>query len=220
KYFAPNTYRGSSRQHDLALRGSGPLPAFPWGQPNLTVGLEHRIARKLDGTLETTYPITVQNSFKSTYYARDSVVSSGYLELMAPLVKANRLPALHSLDLQLSGRSEHYRVDTGTPFEQAFYNRDPPSTSYAAPNLNGQAPIFSQTSYTSRDYTVGLKYQPVSELTLRVSRATGFLPPTPTQLIKEPMKSVSPTFVDDPKTGEQRVPVYTVGGGNPDLKPQ
>src|SRR5690606_7097327 len=153
-------------------------------------------------------------------YARTSTVDSGYLETTVPLVKANRLPALHSLDLQLSGRSERYQVDTGTPYVRTFYNRDPPLISYGSPSLSGQAPIFSQTSYTSRNYTVGLKYQPVSELTLRVSRATGFLPPTPTQLIKEPMKSVSPTFVDNPKTGEQRVPVYTVGGGNPDLKPQ
>src|SRR5690606_33426756 len=65
------------------------------------------------------------------------------------------------------------------------------------------------------------KYQPIQELTFRVSRATAFLPPSPAQLISNERPSSFPTaWVNDPVTGAQLVPVHTLDGGNPGLSPQ
>ncbi|MEJ1971975.1 MAG: TonB-dependent receptor [Lacunisphaera sp.] len=220
RYVIAEPYAGSNRLHDITLRGSGGLPSLPWGQPNLTVGLEHRIAQTPERHTSVNYSITAINSYDELFYARDSITDSGYAEASVPLVKTDWLPAVHSLDLQLSGRSERYKVDTGTPAVGTYYNQTPPTNFYSLPNLNGSAPYFSKASYTSSNYTVGLKYQPLKQVTVRVSRATAFLPPTPSQLVTNPVQSTSTTPVDDPKTGQSRVPVYTLSGGNPDLKPQ
>src|SRR5262249_39262008 len=72
-------------------------------------------------------------------------------------------------------------------------------------------------------YTVGLKYQPLQELTFRVSRATAFLPPTSEQLLKNPYTDFERfgtlTPVIDPRTGLP-ADVDTQGGGNPDVRPE
>ncbi len=220
KYLQSILYQGANRLHNVVLRGSGPLPALPWGQPMLTVGLERRIARTPERTIDYAYPISVSNNRIQRFYARDATTDSGYMEATVPLVKAGWLTGLHGLELQLSGRNERYQVDTGTPFEQIMYERSPPRISYGTPNLNNQEPVFSEASYSSSNYTVGLKYQPIPEVTLRVSRATAFLPPRPEQLLKNPLHDRNPTLVDDPQTGQQGVAVHTLSGGNPDLTPQ
>ncbi|MEJ1971972.1 MAG: TonB-dependent receptor [Lacunisphaera sp.] len=213
-YYLAQPYQGSTQLHDFSLRASGPLPALPWGKPTLTVGLEHRLAKTPERTVVFTYPVSVQYNEVRKMYARDSITDSGYAEATVPLVKQAWLPGVRALDLQLSGRSERYTVDTGTPYE---WDRTT-GIVYGTPTHNGQ-PYFDKTSYTSRNYTVGFKYQPVKEVTLRVSRATAFLPPTPAQLLKNPDPESYLTTITDPTT-EGRVSVNTLSGGNPNLQPQ
>jgi iron complex outermembrane recepter protein len=218
-YAGPNVYRSSNRLTDIALRGSGPLPVLPWGQPNLTIGIEHRESVTPERIHTEEFPITTNNSRTIRYFANESVTDSLYLETIVPLVKQDWLPAVHSLDLQASGRSERYQVDTGTFSEQTFHRRTPvPAPLYGGVNLNGQ-PYFTDASYTSHSYTVGLKYQPRMGVILRASLATAFLPPTPGQLVQNPLPSAFTSNVLDPVTGLQTA-VFTQGGGNPDLKPQ
>jgi iron complex outermembrane recepter protein len=89
---------------------------------------------------------------------------------------------------------------------------------YAGFTRNG-APFTSTDRYESTNYTLGFKYQPVDSVTIRASRATAFLPPTPLQLTVNPTPSAFPTDVMDPRSG-QTVSVLTQGGGDPSLKPQ
>jgi outer membrane receptor protein involved in Fe transport len=217
KYLSPTQLHSSTVLDDLALRALGPLWTLPWGTPDLAVGLEHRVGDTKRMADDLNFPITTSADEHLTYFARRQVTDSAYGEVQVPLVKADWLPLLHSLDLQLSGREERYTVDAGTPYYIQFPN-NPASNSYGAPTLNGQ-PYSSKATYTSNNGTLGLKYQPVSQLTLRASRATAFLPPTPDQLVKNPVVDPSTTTVIDPKSG-QVVSVHTLSGGNPNLTPQ
>jgi len=218
KYAVPYTVANSSELRDWNLRGSGPLPSLPWGQPTLTVGLEHRLVHIPEGTQNVVYPVTKTNSSLTTYYARDAVTNSGYAEAVIPLVKQDWLPGVHALDLQASGRSERYEADIGTTSGQYFYNRTPATTSYDGYTLNN-LPFMKKADYNATNYTVGLKYQPVRDVTLRVSQATAFTPPSPGQLLQNPLP-VPGITVNDPVTGQTNVPVSVLFGGNPDLTPQ
>jgi iron complex outermembrane receptor protein len=218
RFIAPVSFKGSNRQDAMSLRGSGPLPSLPWGQPNLTVGLERRIATTPERTHVTDYPVTVGNSVRYKFYKNESTTDSGYLEAAVPLVKEQWVPGLHSLEAQLSGRSERYAVDAGTPGESTSFRRNPPTRFYLAPTLSGQ-PYYTKATYTSTNQTVGLKYQPVKDVTLRISQATAFLPPEPAQLVKNPEQTPYQIPVIDPKTGQMTF-VYSYTGGNPNLKPQ
>lgn len=219
KYLAYTVYNGKNQLQDIALRGSGPLWSLPWGTPNLTVGLERRLAHTPQRTNVYTLPIMIADSSLATYFARNAVTDSQYAETSIPLIKQARWRGLYALELQGSGRHERFTVDTGTPNSGLLFNVPGAKTTYTAPTLNGQ-PYFSRTSYDSTNYTVGLKVQPVRDVILRVSEASAFLPPSPSQLVKNPVQSTTTTLVNDPKTGQVNVPVYTLTGGNPDVAPQ
>jgi outer membrane receptor protein involved in Fe transport len=210
-YLSTDVYDGAATLGDVALRGSGPLWSLPWGAPNLTVGLEHRIAGNSDATDTQTFPVTTANDNVTTYFGRAATTDSIYGELTIPLAKKDVLPFVHALELQFSGRGERYSVETGTPYYRNYFN-NPARSFYPDPTLNGVR-YDTKTSYTSTNGTVGLKYQPVPDLTLRVSLASAFLPPAPSDLVKNP--EVTP-FGDFVNGGF----VDTISGGNPDLKPQ
>ncbi|WP_221032587.1 TonB-dependent receptor domain-containing protein [Actomonas aquatica] len=218
KYYSPQTYSGSNSLHDLSVRAAGGLPELPWGQANLTVGAEYRASRSPERKSSLEYPITTENNFNSTYFAREAETFAGYLETAVPLVKTDWLPGLYDLELQLSGRTEHYRVDAGTVSMGERPNADPPYSYYTGPTLDGE-PYFTKATYDSHNYTVGFKYSPVKELSFRASQATAFLPPTPSQLVRNPIPNTYPSNVFDPVTQTQ-VSVQTVSGGNPNLTPQ
>lgn len=218
KYVITSPYTGTSDLDDFALRASGPLFHLPWGVPTLTFGLEHRVTRVPTAAFITNNPISVSSSFSFTYFGRDSLTDSGYSEITLPLIKKDWLPLVHSLDVQAAGRRETYTVDTGTAFARNNFNLTPPTVVYTGVTRGG-APFFSKAKFASNDYTVGLKYQPVPELTFRGSRGTAFLPPTPAQLSPNNNPSTTTTNVTDPTTGLVNA-VTTVAGGNPDLTPQ
>ncbi len=218
KYTVPVAYTGSSRLEDFALRGSGPLPSLPWGKPNLTFGLEHREASTPENNLERKYPISTILSDRFTFFARKDVTNSAYAEVILPLVKQGRFPLVHALELQASGRSERYTADTGSSYAFSYFERSPVVVSYEEPTLNG-VPYRTRTTYVANNATVGVKYQPVPEITLRTSYATAFLPPYPSQLVRNPLPDAFPSTVTDPRTNTM-LDVETVSGGNPDLKPQ
>jgi len=218
KYVATSASAFSSTLADFALRASGPLKALPWGKPELTTGLEHRTAETPPGLTDNAYPITTTADNRTYFYDRRQVTDSAYAETTIPLVKRGWLPALYALDLQLSGRSERYVVDAGTSSRVENYGLATPTVTYNGPTRNG-LPYFEKARYSSNNFTVGGKYQPVPELTLRASRASAFLPPTPIQLAPVNTVSTTTTGITDPKTGTARA-VTTVSGGNAGLTPQ
>ncbi len=206
-----------STQNTISARASGPLPRLPWGQPTLTVGLENRLTGTTDGTNFTRVASTgVFSGNISSYLGLKQLASSLYAELSVPLIEQGRWPWAHSLDLQLVGRHERYRVATGTA--SASTNPITGAVTYAAPTIGGQ-PYRENIKYESTDPTVGLKFQPVPSITVRTSYATAYQPPTVTQLRVNPEPSASLTNINDPVTGTT-YGVQTLGGGNPTLRPQ
>ncbi|MDB6127993.1 MAG: hypothetical protein JWM35_1889 [Verrucomicrobia bacterium] len=216
-YLGRSNNRNDSYLDDYALRGSGPLPGLPWAtRPTLTIGLERRTQNNPHGIFITEFPNRPAGNFRTDYFKREQRSDSGYAEVNLPLVKKDQLPLLRELDLQLANRVEYYSVSAGTSFVQVSAT----TVSFGGPTLNGQ-PYFSKAKYDSDDYTVGLRYRPLRDVTLRASSGTAFLPPTATQLIKNPVPNPTTTTVTDPKNGNASVSgVQTLGGGNPDLKPQ
>jgi len=206
-----------SSQNSIAARASGPLPQLPWGQPTLTVGLENRLTGTTDGFSQTTLISTgagVGNF--SSFLGFKQVSVSAYAEINMPLIESGRWPLAHSLELQAAARTERFTVATGTA--NAATNPTTGVVTYTAPTVGGQ-PYRKNIKYESTDPTVGLKFQPVPSVTVRASYGTAYLPPTATQLRINPEPSVALTTINDPQTGTS-YGVRTLGGGNPDLKPQ
>lgn len=211
-YSTQNLYSGSATLNDSGLRASGPIGSLPAGQPTLTVGLEHR--KEGTGTADNILddPATPASSFQVQYFGQSQSTDSVYAEALIPLVAArNAGPGVDSLDFQLAGRSERYTVFTGTLFE---YLSPPADQAFNPPQG-----VHTTTQYTSTNPTVGLKYQPVTDVSLRASYSTAFLPPTASQLFANPTPCPLCGPVTDPRTGATYF-VNTTSGGNPGLKPQ
>lgn len=217
RYYVPLDSRMRSEVSDTSLRGAGPLWSLPWGTPQVSVGLERYVTSLTQNTLSTVLPLMPTANNMVSYFPRDQVSENGHVELLVPLVPENRFRFARSVELQLVGRYENYSVDTGTPFVRTYPGLG--LTTYGSPTLSGQ-PVFSKAKFSSEDGTVGLKYVPVRGLTFRASFGTAFLPPTADQLLKNPVPSTSTTNVTDPLSGNALTPVFTLSGGNPDLKPQ
>jgi iron complex outermembrane recepter protein len=214
-FFAPANFTGDSLLDSYAGRASGPLPLLPWGDANLTVGLEHQIKVRPDTTRDISYPAFVLRNERRDYYRREQRTSAAYAELSLPLVEEDKFPLLHSLELQLSNRIQKYEVDAGTTVK--ITNKTTGAVTYTGPTLNGQ-PYFASTEYSNYSQTLGLKYQPTRDIIVRASYSTAFLPPTPEQLIQNPLVGTAVSRAD-PKLGIS-YPMVSIGGGNPDLTPQ
>lgn len=217
KYRYVQSPHSKSTVSDLTLRATGPMNVLPWGAIHLASSLEHLIGKSGENEYSIILPVTTSQSFRLLTLPRRQVTDSGYLEASVPLIKRARWPLVQSLDFQSSVRVDRYTVDTGTT--SATTRLSTGVTSYSGTTLNGQ-PYYSQATYTSTNFTTGVKYEPISGMALRVSNATAFLPPTPTQLIKNPLIDTTLSSITDPKNGNASYQVQTISGGNPDLKPQ
>jgi len=208
RYLAPNSYSGNSTLNDVALRVSGPIGSFSWGQPTLTVGLEHRKEGTKDSPYLVSNPLTPGDDIDRIYFGQSQSINSIYVEALVPLVTPkNAMPLLRSLDLQLAGRSERYTVFTGTGFvDIPAASNDPPQG------------VHNQVEYTSSNPTIALKYKPENDIALRASYAKAFLPPTAGQLLPNPTPNCCDT-ITDPKNGET-YDVNVLFGGSPSVKPQ
>jgi iron complex outermembrane receptor protein len=213
-YLVPDSISGSSALNDLGLRISGPIGSFSWGQPVLTLGLEHRKEGTGNSNQILNYPLTPASNANTLYFGQSQSTNSIYAEALVPLVAAkNAVPLIRSLDLQLAGRSEHYDVFAGTPSKTIspvfFQQYDPPQG------------MHTTIKYTSTNPTIGLKWKPMDDLIFRASYSTAFLPPTASQFMPNPRPACgyACTPVTDPLNGA----TYNVDesfGGNPSLKPQ
>ena len=226
-YLYTQSYRGANSLSDLAFRGAGPIAHLPWGNPTLALSLEHRKESQPNQYLTAGLPIGSPQeiadknfNLNTTYLSQSQADDSVYGELDIPLVRKEKIPLLSQLELQVAGRVDRYTVSAGTQYVTVRPYNTPPSTTYGGPTLNGQ-PFSSDTRYNSANSTVGLKYNPVKSLTVRVSKASAFLPPTYSQLLPNPLPDVNPTLITDPKNlAAGRYGVQTISGGNPNLKPQ
>jgi len=213
-YLVPDSISGSSALNDLGLRISGPIGSFSWGQPVLTLGLEHRKEGTGNSSQILNYPLTPASNGNTLYFGQSQSTNSIYAEALVPLVAAkNAVPLIRSLDLQLAGRSERYDVFAGTPsktISPAFFQQyDPPQG------------MHTTIKYTSTNPTIGLKWKPVDDLIYRVSYSTAFLPPTASQFMPNPRPvcGFACIPVTDPLNGGPTTSTY-LSVAIPVLKPQ
>jgi iron complex outermembrane receptor protein len=214
-YLQGNSYAGNATLDDVNARASGPLGSFSWGDPTLTVGLEHRKEgfHSSDDTLVE--PAIPANNVETIYNGQWEDTNSLYAEALIPLVTAkNAVPGVHGLELQLAGRSERFQVTSGPPCE-TIGNANSSSCQYL---YSGASGLNELVSYSANNGTFGIKYKPLDELAIRTSYSTAFLPPTANQLLINPQPTPGVTIVD-PKNG-QSYDVTVIGTGNPNLQPQ
>jgi outer membrane receptor protein involved in Fe transport len=156
-----------NRLATYSARFSGPLFSAPGGDVTMTALLEHRDQRT-DGA------VFGENLFGPTYEwvpAATEQVMSEYAEVRVPVVSnANALPFVQALDLTLAARHDAYDFDY-------------PGFQILVPGPDGPFPPTTNatSSLSSTDYTFGLRYAPVRDVTFRASYGTGFLPPAMVQ---------------------------------------
>lgn len=212
-YFDQNGKLGNTLK-TLSLRLSGPVTQLPGGKLTATALLERR-----NETSERSVN-AAEIAGSSNYYWTPEAhrkVDAQYVELRAPVFSpSNELPFVNRLELMASVRHDSYRTD--------FSGASIPVDSANGP-FPPQTP--STNSFGSTNSTLGLRYAPTPDFTLRASRGTGFLPPDLGQIrgaapILFPPFLISLLDLRDPARGNDLIPgpLTVLAGGNPDLKPE
>lgn len=215
-YIGLNAQDVYSALDDVSVRAAGTVGHLPWGTPRFNAGAEYQIAGNPTNTSSSRVPGLGLSSVTS-YFKRRQETASVYAETLVPLVPENRIPLVKGFEAQVAGRIDQNTVDTGTASRAT--NLVTGAFSYSGPTLNG-APYFSKAKYSANSFTSGVKLETVQNLTFRSSFSTAFLPPTPAQLIRNPVPNTSTTNITDSQLGGILYPVQTISGGNPDLSPQ
>lgn len=177
------------------LRASGPVGHLPAGRPTISTFIEHRE----EILNESRYALS-----GTILPKRTQTVKSIYAEAKVPLVSPrNEVPLINVLELQLAGRLDDYTTNgSNTP-----------------PNESQLVRVTSKLR--SADPTIGLRYVPVSDVMLRASYSTGFLPPNVSQFVARSSNFGAVNLFADPKRGNEFVGAFTfISGGSPNLKPE
>jgi iron complex outermembrane recepter protein len=216
-FFGRNTYEGDSFVRTIGLRSAGHVPAIGvFASPFVATGIEQRISGYGDNHYVIYQPNNGARLYDHVTTAKKQRVQSAYVEAHVPLITSEqRVPFVHELELQATGRMERFTVQTGS---SGFFDFAGSLPSWLSPTLNGQ-PVHSKARFESIDPTVGLKYRPIQQLVVRSSRGTAFLPPTYSQLIRNPIPNANPQTLIDPKLNVS-YGMRTISGGNPLLTPE
>ena len=204
----------TSRQQVVSARISGTVLELPAGPIRTAAVFEYRDEEVLDSYLEQKFfaePLTLRPES-----SRDT--TSAYFEALFPLVsKANRVLFVDALEAQLAIRYE----DVQTTLPDADVNIAVDSRTQPRPDIPN-----SSSGFSSSNYTFGLKYQPIEDLAIRASFATGFLPPTLNELRLPSDSVIQPgglSAADPKRGGETRAnltEIDVISGGNPQLEPE
>ncbi|WP_129778293.1 TonB-dependent receptor [Peristeroidobacter soli] len=184
-------------QNSLSLRVGGPVLELPAGSVTITGLIERRDEDFATASFS-------ENGLRYIYPSRSQTIDSAYLEAWVPVISAkNALPGIESLDLQLSGRWDRYELNGST-------------NTVSSPD----APVSRVSSAVeSTNPTLGLRYSPIQDITLRASFGTGFMPPAVTQLTPGAPFSYS-GYIDPRRANEHTAEVSTIAGGSPTLQPE
>ncbi len=198
----------------LSLRLSGPVMDLPGGKMTATALLERR--RETGDDSVNAADVGGDSTFYWTPRAQRKV-DAQYLELRAPVISAsNNVSFVNMLELMASVRHDSYRTD--------YSGAAIPVDSAGGP-FPAQAP--SSNSFGSTNSTIGFRYAPTRDITLRASRGTGFLPPDLGQIRGVAPAVFSPFLISlldlrDPALGNALIPgpLTVLAGGSPSLKPE
>ncbi|MBL8266263.1 TonB-dependent receptor, partial [Steroidobacter sp.] len=112
---------GSSQDgtlNDIGLRAAGPVFDLPAGPATLTIGLEHRKEGLSDGSFHNQKPNYPNDTQYRKYFGQSQTIKSAYAEANIPLVsESQNVPGVRLLDAQLSVRTEHFSIGSGTAFQ-------------------------------------------------------------------------------------------------------
>lgn len=211
-YNSTIVFGGGSSKNLVSLRAVGPVFRLPAGQPQLSVGVEHR-SDGLDGGYHvTTFANFPSRSIVRYAIGKSQVTNAGYAEVRLPVVSAaQEVPAVRLLELQLTARTDDYDIETFPSFVQL--SNDAPTTLPSGIQR-------STARYRSTNPTVAMRYQPVQGIMIRGSISRGFGAPTYNQLLGNPDESSFTSLVTDPRRGNATYGVHTLSGGNPNIQPE
>lgn len=216
-------FKGKTTLNDFVLRAAGPIGSLPAGRPHFAFSLQHRKERIGLSRSQSVYPITVSANETTIYFPRGQTVDSLYAEGKIPFFsKTNRRPAVEMFEVQIAVRMDRYDVNTGTTSVSYRPNQPPGpfNPQFNGPSVNG-VPVFGGTAYRSTNPTFGIRWSPARNLIVRASHASGFLPPSHSQLQPNPAPDEYPSFITDPRNPALgSYSVETRSGGNPGLRPQ
>ncbi len=205
----------------LNFRVNGPVSLLPSGPMYVTVGGEYAITRP--GESRSIFPAAGLTSNDTTFASKE-YQSAAFGELTFPLVPAHRWKLLDSLEGQLAGRLTQNKLQTGTTGQSVLTLADGTELfrSYTGNVLPSGQPYTAFTAYESSNYTMGLKYSPFRDFSIRASRSSAFLPPRIDQVNASPDGAVPVTAnITDPRFSSEGLrTVTTATGGNPDLRTQ
>jgi len=197
----PPLVRSASRNqlNDFNLRLGGPLFQLPGGPMSLTATGE--FFQEIDTSLQKQFLSGRETDTPLGPSRRE--VSSLFFEARAPLLPTDsELRVLRGLELQLALRADRYHLTT--------------------PTLFGTDTVRNGTTILAE--TLGARITPIGGLMLRASVATGFTPPSPTQIL-EVRLPISYAAVSDPQRGGSQTQnladrISISFGGSPSLRPQ
>jgi iron complex outermembrane recepter protein len=201
-------FSGGGSKNLVTLRATGPVWRLPAGEPQLAVGVERRRDGLTGGFHTTEFANFPARNIVRYAVGKEQVTWAGYAELNLPVFAPSQdVPFMRALDFQITGRVEDFTVKAMTGFVQL----SPPPVGVIREN---------EAKYQSLNPTFGVRWQPVRNIMVRGSYARGFAPPTYDQLLDNPDPSTTGTNITDPRRGNAIYPVFTMSGGNPDLKPE
>jgi len=195
--------------YNPTLRLGGPLWALPAGPVAASLLLEQQ-KMEFAPLLRRSSPGFANESFTG-FPQRSQDVRSAYAELTIPVFsKLNPQPGLNLLDVQLAARYDDYEYVTGDRVAWSPGQPQPPHSM-----------VSNSAAKASR--LIGLRYSPFAGLMLRMSRGTGFVPPTVVQLGTPTVnESALVASLRDPRRGNtvNPMPYVAVSGANPELMPE
>lgn len=215
----------SSSLVNLALRTSGALPfLLPGGKPVLSSSFEYRTEEYGEIVSRTSvFSNGVESVEARVSPERSQDVFGLYAEVLFPLIgEENQIFGVHMLEFQTALRTDWYEINAATNSVDLDDDGEL------------EDPIVRTTSkLSSTNPSFALRYAPVKDVTFRASYATGFLPPSVTQLTStvpiNPIRSFIWGIFDitDPLRGDEVLGsatenggVFVLAGGNPDLEPE
>lgn len=206
---------GASVSRSLTARASGPVIKVPAGDVVLSTSAELLKANTEPSVVTNVGTFTPVPSYSFTPNV-ESTNRSAYAEARVPLLAAAKSGAGQPrLEVQIAGRYDEAEVRT--PASSALVSINSPTDPY--PTV-----AYLTKKFNASTHTVGLRYAPIPDLTLRASAGTGFLAPDMVQL--SPGGTLSnrsfPNLIDPKRSGVLATigPMDLLSGGNPDLRPE
>jgi outer membrane receptor protein involved in Fe transport len=198
----------TNRLRDLNLRAAGPIVRLPAGLLSVTMTAELRDERA-PGAVYTYYLSTPALTSSTIYQSARQTVGSLFAEARVPIIsKDSRFWPLRGLEGQIAVRADRYEMAA------------PVTTSLLPPDLYGSE---AKNRGTVTAVTASARIEPVDGLVIRGSYASGFTPPTQSQITPQGF-SFGFFPYSDPKRPHDSlfssVETLYLLGGDPSLRPQ